>query len=462
MSLHFMDDVVQVSVWWEASREVGSAPALIALERAEEGKRLYLGEAGDLFLPASALGDERVELVERSRGATIVTVPRGARAKVDGAPRAEPKLLLERGNTAELAIGSFRVRIEHGAGEVAAPGKSVLERLRSPGAGCIAGSALFHVSVFAAVSLVAPSLAAAEADSLDRDRLALMQRMLDASAQRELERPIDEAPASDGEAGQPAAAAMGAQGEAGRPDTSHEGRLAIRGNARPTDVTTARERALADSASLVVSAFASLNAGDPNAPVTPWGSVAEGSDDVSKAGHLFDRTIDDAAGSGGLSMSGREQGGGGTANAIGLHGFGPLGSMGTCAGPGPCTGIGNGRGGKLGSGRVSHFKGPRYGTPETNGRLAAEIIQRIVRLNDGRYRFCYENGLRNDPSLHGRVTVKFMIDRSGAVAVAADGGSDIPDEAVRRCVVSSFLGLSFPQPDNGTVTVVYPIVFSPE
>jgi hypothetical protein len=98
----------------------------------------------------------------------------------------------------------------------------------------------------------------------------------------------------------------------------------------------------------------------------------------------------------------------------------------------------------------------------TNGRLAAEIIQRIVRLNDGRYRFCYENALRADPSLHGRVTVRFMIDRSGAVAVAADGGSDIPDEGVRRCVVTSFLGLSFPQPENGTVTVVYPIVFSPE
>jgi hypothetical protein len=136
--------------------------------------------------------------------------------------------------------------------------------------------------------------------------------------------------------------------------------------------------------------------------------------------------------------------------------------MGTCTGPGPCTGIGVGRGSKLGAGRVPHFKGPRYGAPETNGRLAAEVIQRIVRLNDGRYRSCYENGLRDNPSLQGRVTVKFMIDRSGAVAVAAEGGSDIPDERVRRCVVSAFYSLSFPQPENGTVTVVYPIVFSPE
>jgi len=458
-----MDDVVQVSVWWEASRNLGSAPTLIALTHVGEGRRLSLGERGDVFLPASVLGDDRLDLVERSADTTTVTVPPGASARLDGAPCADRALVLRRGNTAEIAIGSFRVWIEHGASAERAPAEGVLERLKSAAVGCIAGSAFLHLSVFAVVSLVAPSLAAAEADSFDRDRLALMQRMLDASAERELARPEQDAPASDGDSGRPAAPAAGSQGEAGRQDTSHEGRMAIHGNVAPSEVTLARERALADSASFgAISALASLAMSDPNAPVTPWGTVAEGSDDVSKIGHLFGATIDDATGTGGLSMSGAEQGGGGTAHAIGLHGFGPLGSMGTCAGPGPCTGIGHDRGGRLGPGRISSFKGPRYGTPVTNGRLAAEIIQRIVRLNDGRYRFCYENALRNDPSLHGRVTVKFMIDRSGAVAVAADGGSDIPDEGVRRCVVTSFLGLSFPQPENGTVTVVYPIVFSPE
>ena len=162
-----------------------------------------------------------------------------------------------------------------------------------------------------------------------------------------------------------------------------------------------------------------------------------------------------------LGLAGPDQGGGGTSNSIGLGGFGALGHTGSCAGAGPCDGIGIGRGRPSGA-HVGHFKGPRYATPTTNGRLAPEVIQRVVRLNDGRYRACYENGLRTDPGLQGRVTVKFMIDRTGGVAVAADGGSDIPDEGVRRCVVSSFLSLSFPAPDSGAVTVVYPIVFSPE
>ncbi len=146
---------------------------------------------------------------------------------------------------------------------------------------------------------------------------------------------------------------------------------------------------------------------------------------------------------------------------MGMNGIGALGHTGSCAGPGPCDGIGVGRG-RPGGGHTPHFKGPRYATPTTNGRLPAEVIQRIVRLNDGRYRLCYEKALRGDPGLQGRVTVRFMIDRHGAVAFAADGGSDIPDEGVRECVIKSFTSLSFPEPDSGTVTVVYPIVFNPE
>jgi len=57
--------------------------------------------------------------------------------------------------------------------------------------------------------------------------------------------------------------------------------------------------------------------------------------------------------------------------------------------------------------------------------------------------------------------VKFVIDRSGAVAMTADGGSDIPDGGVVSCVVRGFGNLSFPQPEGGMVTVVYPVMFSP-
>lgn len=96
-----------------------------------------------------------------------------------------------------------------------------------------------------------------------------------------------------------------------------------------------------------------------------------------------------------------------------------------------------------------------------SGRLPPDVIQRIARENFGRFRLCYENGLRNDPKLQGSVSVRFVIGRDGTVGSVGNGGSDLPDERVVSCVVRSFSGLTFPQPEGGIVTVVYPISFSP-
>jgi hypothetical protein len=446
-------DLVEVALSWDAT--------VLAVEHVRAGRCLSLGEQGDLVLPAEIVGGPRVEIVRHEGELARVFVPAGATLSVDGDEREVDEIDLAPGRRIELAMGSFVVKIARVAGERFQP-RAPLEELRGSGAGFIAGSALFHAAVFAAVALFAPSLGATEEDPFDADRMALLQRMLDASAQREMEHPPREDAAlagGEGGAGQPA---PGAEGASGRPDTTRSGRAAAQGTARREDATLAREHALAEAQSFAaISLLSSMSSSDPTAPVVPWGSVLNGSDDVSKIGALFGATINDARGTGGLGLGGPDQGGGGTANSIGLGSFGPLGHTGSCAGAGPCDGVGIGRGRPNGA-HVGHFKGPRYATPTTNGRLAPEVIQRVVRLNDGRYRACYENGLRTDPGLVGRVTVKFMIDRTGAVAVAADGGSDIPDEGVRRCVVSSFLSLSFPAPDSGAVTVVYPIVFSPE
>ena len=97
-----------------------------------------------------------------------------------------------------------------------------------------------------------------------------------------------------------------------------------------------------------------------------------------------------------------------------------------------------------------------------NGRLPPEVIQRIVRQNFGRFRLCYTNGLRSNPSLQGRVAVKYTIDRDGSVrGTPADGGSDLPDQSVVQCIIHGFQNLSYPQPEGGIVTVVFPLIFSP-
>jgi hypothetical protein len=100
-------------------------------------------------------------------------------------------------------------------------------------------------------------------------------------------------------------------------------------------------------------------------------------------------------------------------------------------------------------------------TATVSGRLPPEAVQRIVRQSFGRFRLCYEDGLRSDPQLEGRVSVKFVIDRQGGVSMAADAGSDLHDESVVSCVVRGFQALSFPAPESGIVTVIYPLVLSP-
>ena len=123
------------------------------------------------------------------------------------------------------------------------------------------------------------------------------------------------------------------------------------------------------------------------------------------------------------------------------------------------SGIGLGNiGGALGS-----TTGPpiKQGSTQVNGRLPPEVIQRIVRQNFGRLRLCYEQGLKTNPALSGRVKIRFVITRTGDVSDVRTEGSELPDRSVVACVAKAFGNLSFPQPEGGIVTVVYPLVFGP-
>jgi hypothetical protein len=453
-----MRDVVEVVLSWGD----GGSRTVLGVTQVLPGGRLALGESGEILVPAQVLGTDRAEVVcfEAGRATAIVPPESRLRLRVDGWDRDDVSVDIEPGHVVELIAGRFVVRLALVRAEPRLAG-APLEGLRGSGAGFIAGSATLHLAAFLAIAFFAPALGATEENPYDADRLALMQRLLDAHAEPETDRQDTGLAAQNGgqaNSGQPA---HGAEGTMGRPAARDNGRWAARGDARPEEATLPRERVLSQAAQFgMIGLLASLPSSDPDVPIVPWGSTLRGADDQSAVGHLYGDTIGDAPGHG-LGLSGLDEGGGGHADAIGLNNFGPLGHTGTCLGPGPCDGIGVGRG-HPGGQHVSHFKPPRYGEPICNGHLPAEVIRRIVRQNDGRYRFCYETGLRNNPNLQGRVTVRFVIDRGGSVALASDAGSDIPDEDVRRCVVSSFTNLSFPAPDSGLVTVVYPIVFSPQ
>jgi Ca-activated chloride channel family protein len=203
--------------------------------------------------------------------------------------------------------------------------------------------------------------------------------------------------------------------------------------------------------------------GDPNAPTAPWGrddaaaKEALGNDPLSARGNQWGADIGDSFGAGGLGFSGVGEGGGGRGEGIGL---GSIGTLGHGAGTGSGQGFGSGHG-RLGGNHKGKPAQVRMGAYAVTGRLPPEVIQRIVRQNFGRFRLCYEKGLRSNPNLMGRVSVRFAIGADGAVGAVSNAGSDLPDGNVIQCVVRSFPSLSFPQPDGGVVSVIAPMVFTP-
>jgi hypothetical protein len=308
-----------------------------------------------------------------------------------------------------------------------------------------------------------PPLGLTDEDEMSKDQLYLIQQYLSAASEREMEQKETDQISEDNpdnKEGGTGTRAKGEEGSMGNPNSRDTNkRYGVAGPKDNPDPHIARSAALREAAEFGMIGLLNTGAGgDPNAPTAPWGrDDSLGSDPISARGNMWGDSIGDAFGAGGLGLSGIGEGGGGRGEGIGL---GSIGTIGHGAGTGTGQGFGSGHG-RLGGSHRTRPPQVRMGATQVNGRLPPEVIQRIVRQNYGRFRLCYENGLRNNPNLQGRVSVRFVIGRDGAVSNVGNAGSDMPDGSVVQCVTRAYYGLSFPQPEGGIVTVVYPIMFSP-
>ena len=473
---------LEVTVLWDSN--------VLHVSHLTPPRSFYVGEeigdarACDYLIPSETLGTTRAPVVLSEGGAaTLVILPRtGGHVDVPGRGRIALADLVSSGRarpSAEVS-GAFEWELPAGAkarmeleGSALAFHVAAVDAGRKAPVGFLATteptaflftgvSFLLHTGLVAAFAFFMPAMRGDDAEALDRDQILTMQKLLNAAAEHEQDqRPeVETAATPDSNEGGTGARAQGEEGSLGNPDTKASGhKYGVAGPKDNPDPHLARQAALQEAAQFgMIGLIATMGGGDPKAPTAAWGrEEASGRDETSARGNVFGDSVADSFGAGGLGLTGLGEGGGGRFENIGLVNFGPMGHGG---GTGPGDGVGTGRG-RLPARHVARSPGVHEGTTTVNGRLPPETIQRIVRQNFGRFRLCYENGTRANPNLEGRVSTKFVIDRAGAVQLTADGGSDLPDQGVVQCVVRAFGDLSFPQPEGGMVTVVYPIVFTP-
>lgn len=125
-----------------------------------------------------------------------------------------------------------------------------------------------------------------------------------------------------------------------------------------------------------------------------------------------------------------------------------------------------GTGGVGGGGDASAVGGTSSGSlggdPIILGALDRAHIDGVVRAHTGALRNCYERGLAADPTLAGKVVVKFVIAKDGTVSSATTKSSTLAAPAVEACLNEAFMGFGFDAPAGGGIVIVsYPFVFTP-
>lgn len=161
---------------------------------------------------------------------------------------------------------------------------------------------------------------------------------------------------------------------------------------------------------------------------------------------------------------------------LGKKGLGVLGGGGKSGGIGGLFGGGRGYGtfgrggggGSLGLGRYRRKTRRRRralirsGPTAVYGGLDRYVIKRIIRRHTYGIRYVYERSLRRNPSLRGRINIRFTINGRGRVLNATATSRNIRDYRLLRAVQNRFRRMRFPQPRGGGIVVVnYPIFVRP-
>jgi hypothetical protein len=92
--------------------------------------------------------------------------------------------------------------------------------------------------------------------------------------------------------------------------------------------------------------------------------------------------------------------------------------------------------------------------------LDKNAIRQVVHAHLDEVRKCYEDQLKSNPSLSGKLLIRFILSEAGTVSEAAVKKSTIPSPAVSSCIVERVKMWTFPAAKGIVGVVEYPFEFS--
>lgn len=178
-------------------------------------------------------------------------------------------------------------------------------------------------------------------------------------------------------------------------------------------------------------------------------------------GSAFDDVIGNSTGGSDIANALNGAGGVGVATADNVAGGPKGGGTGTAAGIGDLgTNVGNVNLGSKGDaairGRVADA------APEVDSAdVDREALNRYVKARKAAIVACYEKELKRNPSMKGKVVVRFSIATSGRATEIEIEENTLGNDAVGACIKSIIRTWVFPFKPESEVPVAFPFVFSP-
>ncbi|HVO21950.1 MAG TPA: AgmX/PglI C-terminal domain-containing protein [Anaeromyxobacter sp.] len=186
-------------------------------------------------------------------------------------------------------------------------------------------------------------------------------------------------------------------------------------------------------------------------PGTGHGAVA----DVFGTGGGVSDVATALAGAGGVAVATDPSAGVGGRKGGGQGGSASIGSLATSGGGGGQVGYGAKAEVKV-TGSVAAEAAEIDSSDVDQGKLGA-----FVRARMGLLKACYENALKRNPGLKGRMRIRFTILETGGISELSVVENGLGSQDVATCVASTMRAWRLPFRPSGPVSVDYPLVFSP-